>query len=93
MNYHDNIYHARFQMKPQTETYQVTLWDDPDSLVITGQWGTLSYRQWLAMESARWASKWRDAWLEEGSGQFDGCVALFTHKDQQIAYITPEEKE
>jgi len=86
MNYYENVRHHDFSMKapaiPTSEKYQVTLWGDPDEVMMT-QWQLLSYERWLECEQTRWAEKWRSAWVEQGTGEFDGCVALFTYNDGQ----------
>jgi len=90
-----NIHHYSF-MNPNppsiaiADKYQVTEWADPLSLIESGQWGVLSYQQWLACESGRWACKWRDAWVEVGTGENHGAVALFTHRDASIKTINQE---
>ena len=90
-----NIFHYSFMNPnqpsvPLADKYQVTEWAPPEDLIETGQWGCLSYKQYLACESGRWAESWRDAWIELGTGENDGAIALFTHRDASIKPINIE---
>jgi hypothetical protein len=59
--------------------YQVTEWGHPDEPMETCRYGTVTYKQYLEIESIRWMeSNLRDSWLQENE---EGLVALFSLRD------------